>query len=373
MDEIAVLAALRPTAADFPAADRVAARQHLLTAIAQERASAAQAGPAGREPTGAEPAGAEPAGTGPSRRWTTRRIGVAGAALAALTATAVGLMIALPGAGTSHIGRPGPPSTGTVHGSAPATAAGMLLLAARVADGSPTATPGPRQFVYTEQLIKGHVEEVNSRTETVPAYLQRTWMSVNGMWGGLARARYVKGGRWVTNELPVPVCAIPRPSDANWKANCPVPPGYVTTLPTTVAGMRAYLLKKGGLNGPLPYRILTGIAGESWQTRLLVPDHSYALMFRAAATVKGIRLIRHATSAAGKPGIAVAACVPPVIQKGSMPGWHGCAERIELIFDATTYRFTGGQETQKGSPTPGTTAEQALLKIAIVDKLGQVP
>jgi len=56
-----------------------------------------------------------------------------------------------------------------------------------------------------------------------------------------------------------------------------------------------------------------------------------------------------------------------------MPGWHGCAERIELIFDATTYRFTGGQETQKGSPTPGIAAEQALLKIAIVDKLGQVP
>jgi len=80
------------------------------------------------------------------------------------------------------------------------------------------------------------------------------------MWGGLARARDVTGGKWSTNELPVPVCAIPDPSDVNWRANCPAPPGYVTTLPSTVPGMLAHLEKTGGPNGPLGYQVRTGIA-----------------------------------------------------------------------------------------------------------------
>jgi hypothetical protein len=347
MDEISLLTAVRPAVPEFPAADRAAARQGLLAAIAAERA--APAGPAVQRPF--------------RRTWTPRRIAVAGA-VAALVAVAA-LLIALP---SPH--RPG--STPPGAGSVPASARGLLLLAAHAAATTPSLTPGPRQFVYTEQLIVGEAYDNGSRLVKTPPYLQRAWISANGMWGGLARARNVAGGgKWYTNELPVPVCAVPDPANPNWKANCPAPPGYVTTLPSTVPGMLAYLEKlAGGLNGTPAYGVLASISQESWESRLLIPNQSYALMFRAASAVPGIRVIRHVTDAAGRSGVAVAACLPGAVRKGTMSGPHGCGHLIELIFDPRTYQFIGDNET--GSLEPGSPSS-ALLKIAVVGKAGQLP
>jgi hypothetical protein len=347
MDEISLLTAVRPAAPEFPAADRAAARQALLAAIAAERA--APAGPAVQRPF--------------RRIWTPGRIAVAGAVVA-LGAVAA-LLIALPG---PH--RPG--NTLPAAGSVSPSARGLLLLAAHAAAATPSLTPGPRQFVYTEQLIVGEAYDNGSRLVKTPPYLQRAWISANGMWGGLARARNVTGaGKWYTNELPVPVCAIPDPANPNWKANCPAPPGYVTTLPSTVPGMLAYLEKlAGGLNGPPAYQVLAGISQESWESRLLIPSHSSALMFRAASAVPGIRVIRHVTDAAGRSGVAVAACMPGASQKGTISRLHGCGHLIELIFDPRTYQFIGDDEL--GSLEPGSPSS-ALLKIAVVGKAGQLP
>ena len=148
---------------------------------------------------------------------------------------------------------------------------------------------------------------------------------------------------------------------------------YLPNLPKTVHGMRSYLL---GLapNGPAAFRILNGIGSNSWQSGFLVPNSSYALMFRAAAHVKGIHLIRHAVNVAGQQGIAVAACMPAAIGKGSMPGFHGCPQRLELIFAARTYELIGEYDVV----TPGSSAvpflpDYALLQIAVVNKLGELP
>jgi hypothetical protein len=381
MDEITVLAAARPPAAEFPPAARAAARQQLLAAIAAERAvprqpagqPAAGREAAGRQPAGAQPAGRKPAGRQPATRrllrfrrlWSPWRLGVTGAATAALCAAAI-LLVMLPGAPN---GRSRPPA-GAGRDHAPASARGLLLLAARAAVAGPSLAPRPRQFVYTEQLIVGEAYGAPGGLVKVPPYLQRTWISANGMWGGLAQVRNVSGGTWARNEPPMPVCAIPDPSNANWKANCPAPPGYMTTLPATAAGVLAYLEKLSGPNGPLAYRVLDGIASESWETRLLISNRSYALMFRAASAIHGIRVVRHVTDAAGRSGVAVAACVPGSIQKGTMSGFHGCQHRIELIFDPRTYQFIGENEVgpaEAGSPS------SALLKIAVVDKAGQLP
>jgi hypothetical protein len=160
-----------------------------------------------------------------------------------------------------------------------------------------------------------------------------------------------------------PVCAIPDPGNPNWKGNCPLPAGYQSDLPGTASGMLAYLLRQENPDAPAAYRVLTAITDtKSWPSGFLVPNRSYALMFQAASTVKGIEVIRDVTDTAGRSGIAVAACAP------------GCDERIELIFDATTYQFIGADDvTVHGSPEPGTAAAQALLKIAIVNKIGQLP
>ncbi|MGH3070427.1 MAG: CU044_5270 family protein [Streptosporangiaceae bacterium] len=359
MDEMTMLAAARPPAPDFAASDRAAARQQLLIAIAAERAVPARAGLAGRSHAvlnRLRPG--QPVRNAPFRRiWTPWSIGVTGA-VAALCAAAAVLFVALPGT-----------QGGAGQENAQVSAKGLLLLAARSAAAAPSLSPRPRQFVYTEQIIVGEASSNGSKLVKTPPYLQRTWISANGMWGGLAKARNAAGGRWYTNELPIPVCAIPDPSNANWKANCPAPPGYVTTLPSTVPGMLAYLRKyTAGLGGSLAYQVLTGIAQESWEARLLIPNHSYALMFRAAATVQGIQVIQHVTDAAGRSGIAVAACVPGAIQKVRPD--RGCGHRIELIFDPRTYQFIGDNEV--GSLQAGG-ASSALFKIAVVGKAGQLP
>jgi hypothetical protein len=386
VDEISVLAAVRPSAPDFPAADREAARQQLLAAIAGERADARQPGRAHSAPRTGHPGPAqswtperswtpEQSAT-PRRSWTPRRIGAVGATLAALTAMAAGLLIVLPGARPSRPSGPARPSAGAQQPGPPATASGILLLAARAAAAAPSPTPGPRQFVYTEQFVTGQVVYRGTRPEVQRPYQQRSWQSVNGMWGGVLRARDLPGGHWtVAGVGPWPVCAIPDPSNGNWKANCPLPPAYVTTLPSSFAGMLSALLKAGGPNGrSSSYFALQWIESESWEAGLLIPNQSVALMFRAASTIKGIQVIRGVTNVAGRHGIAVAACGPEAIQKGSQPGFHGCPKRLELIFDTSTYQLIGVTEVTL-KPAPGNPAimGSALLKIGVVSKIGQLP
>jgi RNA polymerase sigma factor (sigma-70 family) len=107
------------------------------------------------------------------------------------------------------------------------------------------------------------------------------------------------------------------------------------------------------------------------EENVLIPKQSYALMYRAAATVKGISLVPHVTDIAGRTGIGVSACIPAEIQKGSMRGFHGCPDREELVFDAKTYELVGtatdpapGHARLPGSP------DLALLQIAIVSRSG---
>jgi hypothetical protein len=55
-----------------------------------------------------------------------------------------------------------------------------------------------------------------------------------------------------------------------------------------------------------------------------------------------------------------------------MPGFHGCPERIELIFDARTYELTGISYLN----AKGKTADEgdtALLGTGAVSKPGQLP
>jgi len=97
-------------------------------------------------------------------------------------------------------------------------------------------------------------------------------------------------------------------------------------------------------------------------------------MYRAAATVKGIYLVPHVADIAGRAGIGVAACVPASIDKGSMPGFRGCPEQTELIFDATTYQLIGVDNVAApGQPAVPGRPSSALLRIAVVNKIGQLP
>jgi hypothetical protein len=138
--------------------------------------------------------------------------------------------------------------------------------------------------------------------------------------------------------------------------------------------MRSYLLDSDGPNGPAAYRVLDSIVNNSSASGELVPNASYALMYRAALTVKGVYRVRRATTIAGTAGIAVAACIPAAINKGSMPGFRGCPYRTELIPNARTYQLIGVDYTPApGKPRLPGRPNSALLNIAVVNKIGQIP
>jgi hypothetical protein len=89
---------------------------------------------------------------------------------------------------------------------------------------------------------------------------------------------------------------------------------------------------------------------------------------------RGAVHVPRATDIAGRAGIGVAACVPASIGKGSMPGFHGCPDRTELIFDARTYQLIGVDNTSApGSPARPGRPSSALLSIAVTNRIDQFP
>jgi hypothetical protein len=104
-----------------------------------------------------------------------------------------------------------------------------------------------------------------------------------------------------------------------------------------------------------------GIVSATYQ--FLVPHRASALMFQALSQIEGIRIIDHATTLAGRKGIAVAAHDP---SQGTLD---------ELIFDPKTYLYIGDSQIALNSTfmPKGTVNGNAVLRIAVVDKAGQLP
>jgi hypothetical protein len=348
MDEITLVTAIAPTAPGLPAGVRDATRATLLAEIATERE-------ARTTPRRATMPGS-PHGTGGPRSRRVVRWGIVGAAL---SAAAAGAAIMLPSV------LAGPPSSPSRPVHPPATAAAVLLRAARATAAVPDLHPRPDQFVFKEAISQGPY-----RTgRRPPRILTRDWLSADGMHGGLTLQRYLPGKTWV-HGLPVPDCSTLPHSNWNWKANCPLPPAYVTSLPRTLAGMTDYLVRDGrwgrpakpGAPPPAP-----PAAGALEQVismyQFVVPHRSAALMFRALSTIKGIQLAGTVTTLAGRKGIATAAVDP----------FRGI--RIELIFDPNTYQYIGDLEIAVNGKTmhAGTEAGNAVIRMAVVDKAGELP
>ena len=353
MDEIALLRAIRPDVPEeFAEPERGEVLCHLLAAAAGERAAGKPVAAAARLRRAIWSWRLRVA----RRPWMAHRLGVAAAAAAATVATVALVLAAWPATGHA-------PGAGRRTGPATRPGPGTQDLRAR-----------PGQFIYTEQLIEGeqYMTVTKNRAATVkePPYQQRMWLSADGKRGMAGSHRNLKGGRWSPVGHPESLCEGSESKPGHQICF----PGYLTNLPGTVAGMRSYLLRSGGPNGPAAYRLLGGIVTNSSASGLLVPDASYALMYRAALTVKGVYRVPRASTIAGAAGIGVAACVPGSINKGSMPGFHGCAYRTELIFDARTYALIGVDHiAAPGRPALPGSPDSALLSIAVVNRIGRLP
>jgi len=357
MDEITLLTAVRPDAPErLGEPERGEVRSRLLAVAAGERAAGKQLAAASRTRRARWTWRPRTAAPSPA----VRRLGIGAAAAAATLATVAVVLFAFPASG-----HPPARTQGTVPVLVPAPAAGL---------GTQDLTARPGQFIYTEQVGEGESYYTNSQNRMHlvkgPPYLERMWVSADGRRGVESTYRSLPDGRWSRLGGAESLCGGVEGHPGQQFCD----PGYLTKLPGTVSGMRSYLLSNDGPNGPAAYRVLGSIVNNSSASGELVPNASYALMYRAVLTVKGVYRVRHATTIAGTPGIAVAACVPAAINKGSMPGFRGCPYRTELIFNARTYQLIGVDYIPaKGKPRQPGRPNSALLQIAVVNKIGQIP
>ncbi|MBE1493445.1 hypothetical protein H4696_000545 [Amycolatopsis lexingtonensis] len=194
----------------------------------------------------------------------------------------------------------------------------VLTEAATVSLQEPHTTPRPDQFLYV-------------KTEYPDHHVREVWFSVDGTRDGLIGDTKIAGCR----DGKAPLYGTNDPSKEGTLEDCRPSPAYRTDLPTTADAMLAYLTEhhsgtKGDVNAV--GKDVINLAYE----QVLLPA-SYAALFEAAARVPGLTALDHVTDGAGRPGVGITWPVPA----GSSPK----AKPVVLVFDATTHRFLGTQDS----------------------------
>ena len=285
-------------------------------------------------------AGAGQAGTrrgrgqpGSRRMITLPRLAVTGG-LAAVAAAAVAIALISPAA----------PGRGTGTKVRLDAAAVVLHRAAAAALAAPAPQPGQFLHINLRGLSVSH--------GVGHAYQQQMWLSpVNG-----PRRRWQQG---VVEQTPCATSPAPRCvfADSQFRGDWAEPTyAWLRTLPTEPGPLLTYLEH----HSPCAYSALRVDPSHATYTEVynilnavyVMPRRLGAALFSAAARIPGVRVLRHVTNAAGRPGVAVAMtarATPPA------PAAHaplGPPLRYELIFDPHTYRFIGLQAvTSDGTVT----------------------
>jgi len=282
-------------------------------------------------------------------------------ALAAVVAGAV----AIGGTG-GHAPAPTPPTGHGSPGFEATDAAGVLRLAAAEARRDPVLTARPDQFLYTESRVAWAGATTALGATAAPAAmgtgtyrppvekLRRVWLSIDGTRTGLLRQQLVTGGK---------VSTVPLGNEDAPGVRLPSP--YRDDLPTDPAAMRAYLYSVKPDSAGKPDLTADTMAftkvGDTLREEY-VPPRSLAALFEAAATIPGTTLKKRA-DLSGRSGIAVCRT-----DQGTS---------YELIFDPATYQFLGEREVvagdRPGFPKDAVTGWTAQLRMAIVDRAGQLP
>jgi hypothetical protein len=133
---------------------------------------------------------------------------------------------------------------------------------------------------------------------------------------------------------------------------------HLSRLPTDTAGMRRYLFKYSE-QSPNPYydawhRVI-GLLREAY-----MPAAQRAALFRAMATIPGVKSVKESRDAAGRKGVAAAL----VIKEQGI--------REEYIFDPKTYQFLGERSVvvdaaRAKAPVGSVLTSTAQLKVSVAD------
>lgn len=287
------------------------------------------------------------AGGGPAGRMWPRRLAVTGALSAALAAgLAVTLIVTSTGAGTQRAAR---------HFAAATTVAAVLDNAAIAARSEPAAAPRPGQFIYTRSILATYEPRHHgSPAERVRQTIE-TWTSAGGIHPG---SILTTGPTTRTTRDLVSGCVhgfvYPAMIPKHRRCEARQYAGYRPWLPTTTAGMRAYL-EKGPRDGSNAQSMIE--TGFYLLTGVDLTPAQQAAVYHALAQVPGLTVVPKMTDILGRTGVG--------IRSGPAPGMSWTA-----IFDRTTFKLLGADIEPTG---PGYDRNAMAVQPTVVNKEGQRP
>jgi hypothetical protein len=284
------------------------------------------------------------------------RATLAGAtAVAAAAAITAGLVAGSPG-------RPRP--GGHPAGGVPVIDVAYVLgHAASAAAAAHQPVPRPGQFIYVSSVTTELGQGMTIGSPATSAWLSRDdrqiWLSVDGRKAGVLRIVQHPNEQLPGGGTPPPING----SQVEWDRLPAACPGtapqlgtydYLTRFPTDPVRLRTWIYQHKNGGQPADRQAWTDI-GDLLR-EMLVPPKLASALFHVAATIPGVTVVRHATDAAGRSGIAV-----------SRAG-------AELIFDPRSYQFLGERavltQAVKGEGPAGTVIQStAQLTVSVVDRL----
>jgi hypothetical protein len=248
---------------------------------------------------------------------------------------AVGLMVAVSGA-QAPAGQRGHGAGMVAH----LTAVGVLDRAAASALAQPTTIPRPDQFVYWNMVNSGY-----GTTET--------WRSVDGSRNGFALSGGKKVMLWGCHDGWQTVRPDPGSRLKSITQRCAADPAYLPDMPISASGMPSYLARKFGVglrDAPVAQKVTEVLLDQNY----LLPAQRAAL-YRFFVTLPGLKVVPRVRDYIGRPGVGVS-----LTTDGFTAMW---------IFDPKTFAYLGSADLVGRKLSFGS----AVVKVAIVDKVGQRP
>ncbi|MYQ86980.1 MULTISPECIES: CU044_5270 family protein [unclassified Streptomyces] len=311
----------------------------------------------------AEAAATEPSGRPATRAPRCRRPAVRFVAPAVACALAVGGVVMV-----DRTDAPGPATPAAADGGTTRApeAARLLDRIALAAAGERRQTVRADQFVYIESRVAYAAQSAGGGPVTMPpAHTRQVWLSADGSRPGLLREAG-SPDTGLAADGPVDTLdgpgATPRPGRLNASGPSVSSPthAYVASLPTDPDALLKRIRDETRGQGRDPdQRAFTAIGdllAETW-----APPRVGAALYRAAAKIPGVTVVRAATDATGREGVAVARTA------------HG--QQTQWIFDRTTYAFLGERtvlaEAGDAGPAGTVVGTSAILTRAAVDRTGR--
>jgi hypothetical protein len=295
-----------------------------------------------RAAAGGQEAGRRAGRSTAGRLWP-GRLAVTGALSAALAAgLAITLTVTSTGARTPHFA----PAT---------TVAAVLDNAAIAAQREPAVAPHRDQFIYTKSILavyqpRHHGYPAERVTQSI-----ETWTSAGGIHPTLILTTG-PGTRTARAFESACVHGFVYPAGVLKHQRCKARQyaGYRPWLPTTTAGMRAYL-ETGPRDGSHAQSMIE--TGFYLLTGVDLTPAQQAAVYHALAQVPGLTVVPKVTDILGRIGVG--------IRSRPAPGMTWTA-----IFDRTTFKLLGADIEPTG---PGYDRNAMAVQPTVVNKVGQRP